>query len=99
MSWRWLITGAVAIAVDVVVTDYMMPGMNGGQVAARLAASHPELPLLLVTGYMGPTDDVLHLPRLSKPFGQQAIASALAELFAGDDKVVRLHNRKPADSK
>ena len=87
------------LAVDVVVTDYMMPGMNGGQVAARLAASHPELPLLLVTGYMGPTDDVLHLPRLSKPFGQQAIASALAELFAGDDKVVRLHNRKPADSK
>jgi len=86
------------LGVDVVVTDYMMPGMNGGHLAARLGKSHPEIPVLLVTGYMGPTDDVLHLPRLSKPFGQQAIARALAELFAGDDNVVRLHGRKPADS-
>jgi len=51
-----------------------------------------------VTGYMGPTDDVLHLPRLSKPFGQQAIDRALAELFAGDEKVVRLRSRKPAET-
>ena len=48
------------------------------------------MPVLLITGYTGPTDDVLHLARLAKPFGQAEIAGALAGLFADDDKVVRL---------
>jgi signal transduction histidine kinase len=84
---------------DAVVTDYMMPGMDGGALARRITASRPKLPILLITGYTGPTNDVLHLPRLAKPFGQSEIGSALAGLFAGDDgKVVRLptRNRTPA---
>jgi PAS domain S-box-containing protein len=85
------------LTVDVVVTDYMMPGIDGGELARRVAATHPEVSVLLITGYTGPADDVLHLPRLSKPFGQAELASALASLFAGDDKIVRLHGRKPRD--
>jgi len=82
------------LAVDVVVTDYMMPGMNGGALARRIAKSHPQIPILLITGYTGPTDDVLHLPCLAKPFGQAEMAAALADLFAGDENVVRFP-RKP----
>ena len=85
------------LSVDLVITDYMMPGFNGGQVAARLAKSHPELPVLLITGYTGPTEDVLHLPRLAKPFGQREIASAIAEVMAGDDKVVQLRSHQSND--
>jgi signal transduction histidine kinase len=83
------------LAVDVVVTDYMMPGMNGGALARRIAKSHPQIPILLITGYTGATDDVLHLSRLAKPFGQAEMAAALAGLFAGDDNVVRFPRRKP----
>jgi len=81
------------LEADVVVTDYMMPAMHGSEVARRVAASHPNVPVLLITGYTGVAEDVLHLPRLSKPFGQAELASALAALFADDEKVVRL--RKP----
>ena len=82
---------AHGLAVDVVVTDYMMPGTDGGELARTLERSHPDVRLLLITGYTGPTDDVLHLPRLSKPFGLTDLASALASLFADDNRVVRLH--------
>jgi len=79
---------------DVVVTDYMMPGMDGGALARRIAETHPEIAVLLITGYTGPTNDVMHLPRLAKPFGQSEIATALANLFADDvGNVVRLPKR------
>jgi signal transduction histidine kinase len=78
------------LAVDVAVTDYIMPGLDGGEFARRLAKSHPGVRVLLITGYTGPAEDVLHLPRLPKPFGQSELASALASLFVDDDKVVRL---------
>jgi signal transduction histidine kinase/ActR/RegA family two-component response regulator len=42
--------------VDLLVTDVVMPGMSGRELAAKLAADHPELPILFITGY---TDDAL----------------------------------------
>jgi CheY-like chemotaxis protein len=78
------------LSVDVVITDYMMPGMNGGTLARSVAKSYADVPVLLITGYTGPTEDVLHLARLAKPFGQADIAAALASLFADDEKIVRL---------
>jgi CheY-like chemotaxis protein len=74
--------------VDVVISDYKMPRMDGAEFARRLKATHPRLPLLIVTGYTGPSDEVLHLPRLSKPFGQAEMAAALAALIEDDQKVV-----------
>jgi len=62
--------------------------------ARRIAESHPDIAVLLITGYTGPTNDVMHLPRLAKPFGQSEIASALANLFVDDSaNVVRLPKR------
>jgi len=83
------------LPVDVVITDYMMPGMDGGALARRIAQTQPDVPVLLITGYTGPSDEVLHLPRLAKPFGQAEIAEALGSLFAGDEKVVRFPGRNP----
>ena len=84
------------LSVDAVITDYMMPGMDGGTLSRRVLQIRPDLPVLLITGYTGPTEDVLHLPRLAKPFGQAEIAQALADLFAVDEKVVRFPGRKPS---
>jgi signal transduction histidine kinase/ActR/RegA family two-component response regulator len=75
--------------VDAVITDYKMPRMDGAEVARRIAESHPHVPVLMITGYAGITDEALNLPRLAKPFGQAEIAAALAALFAPDEKVVR----------
>ena len=82
------------LQIDAVITDYKMPGMDGGAFARQLARRWPQVPVLLITGYTGPAEDVLHLQRLAKPFGRTEIAAALAELFADDGKVVRLPTRK-----
>jgi hypothetical protein len=42
--------------IDVVVTDLMMPRMNGGEFAEALAQSHPSLRVVFTSGY---TDDAV----------------------------------------
>lgn len=81
---------AGGLVVDVVITDYKMPRMDGAELSRRLRETHPTVPVLLITGYMGSTDEMLHLPLLAKPFGRAEIASALDALLCADDKVVRL---------
>ncbi len=52
--------------VDLVVTDYAMPGMTGLQLASAVAAERPETVILLSTGYADlPSDARSGLPRLS----------------------------------
>lgn len=79
--------------VDVLITDYMMPGMDGAVLARRVAKTHPRLPVLLITGYTGRTEEVLHLPRLAKPFGRTEIAEALVDIL-DDSKVVRFPSKE-----
>jgi two-component system, cell cycle sensor histidine kinase and response regulator CckA len=42
---------AGATAVDVVVTDIVMPRMNGVELMEALSVSHPGLPVILMSGY------------------------------------------------
>ena len=37
--------------IDVLLTDVMMPGMTGGELAATLARERPELPIVYMSGY------------------------------------------------
>ena len=77
-------------AFDVVVTDYKMPRMDGAKLAERIRAVKPGLPILLITGYTGTTDDTPNLPRLAKPFSQSDLAEALAAVVDPDVNVYRL---------
>jgi CheY-like chemotaxis protein len=75
--------------VDFVITDYAMPQVNGVQLAEAIRKAHPELPVILATGYaeLAP-GDVSDLPRLSKPFLQADLAALLRRmLHAERDKV------------
>jgi PAS domain S-box-containing protein len=68
--------------VDIVVTDYAMPGMNGLQLADAVAAEHPGTPVVLCTGYaelLGATQP--RLPRISKPFDQAALVAMIDEVM------------------
>src|SRR5947199_414337 len=40
---------------DILVTDFRMEGMNGVELARRVHEDHPEVPVIIVTGY-GPVD-------------------------------------------
>jgi len=71
-------------AYDLVFTDIRMPGMNGLEVAERLKASQPWLPVVIVTGYG--TDDNEARARaagvrgfLRKPLSPEMIAGSAAE--------------------
>ena len=77
------------LEVDAVITDYKMPRMDGAALAERIRENRPSLPILIITGYTGVTDEALHLPRLAKPFGQAELGAALASLMADHGKVLR----------
>jgi signal transduction histidine kinase/CheY-like chemotaxis protein len=69
-------------AIDLLITDYAMPGMNGVQLAAEARALRPELPVLLATGYADlPARSKVDLPRLSKPYRQHQLAEKITELI------------------
>lgn len=40
---------------DILVTDFRMEGMNGVELARKVHERHPEVPVIIVTGY-GPID-------------------------------------------
>lgn len=45
--------------IDGVVLDFLMPGVNGGEIAAVLRSIHPEIPILLLSAYVNLPEDVL----------------------------------------
>ena len=66
-------------SVDLVITDHAMPKMTGSDLARKILALRPGLPIILATGYAElPTGADGSLPRLSKPYRQDALAEAVA---------------------
>ncbi|KQT35199.1 hypothetical protein ASG29_03545 [Sphingomonas sp. Leaf412] len=65
---------------DVLVTDHLMPGMNGEQLVRALRAARPALPALIVSGYADVAGIAGDLPRLAKPFRNAELADRLAEV-------------------
>ncbi len=79
---------AVALAhrgpLHLLLTDVVMPGMNGRELAARVAAEHPEARVMFMSGY---TDDAIAhhgvlesgIDFLEKPFAPAKIAGRVRE--------------------
>lgn len=69
------------LEADVLVTDYLMPGMTGAALIDEARRAGRRLPVLLITGYANAGDDVPpDVPRLSKPFRQVDLAARIDEL-------------------
>jgi len=47
--------------VDVVVLDYFMPDMNGGDVAAEIRRRRPEVPIIFLSAYFSLPPEALEL--------------------------------------
>ena len=76
--------------VDLVVTDVVMPGMSGVELARLIGQAHPDVPLLLATGY---SDEIVkrgsEFTVLAKPFGAADLSRAMAA-------VLELASRQPS---
>ena len=72
--------------IDMLLTDFVMPGMNGREVATRLRVERPELPVLFVSGYAeGAFSDDQPLPArtaiMPKPFRPEQLVHRVRELL------------------
>lgn len=57
--------------IDAVVSDVMMPGMTGLELAERIAGRHPRVKIILASGYMAPSmlkDQPLKQLFIAKPY-------------------------------
>lgn len=69
--------------VEAVVLDYSMPGMHGGEVAARMRQTKPQVPILLLSAYMGLSVEVTSMVDLymTKGEGPPVLLQKLASLL------------------
>jgi len=65
---------------DLLVSDHLMPGLSGTDLAVRLRARMPGLPVLIVSGYAGVDGLAPAFPRLTKPFRQADLAASVSAL-------------------
>jgi two-component system cell cycle sensor histidine kinase/response regulator CckA len=68
---------------DLLITDYLMPSLNGDQLAARLRVERPSIKTLLMTGF-GPLVETLPEAtdvQLSKPFDARALREKVEALI------------------
>jgi CheY-like chemotaxis protein len=67
--------------IDVVLTDHVMPGMTGVELAREIRVDWPDLPIILATGCADLPDVAeLRLTRLDKPYDLDALAETIYEL-------------------
>ncbi|SFR83681.1 hybrid sensor histidine kinase/response regulator [Sphingomonas jatrophae] len=72
-----------ATPFDVLVTDHLMPGMTGSDLAQAVRSLRPGTPVLLVSGYAEQDGVAPDLPRLAKPFRKDELADSLLPLVGG----------------
>jgi signal transduction histidine kinase/CheY-like chemotaxis protein len=65
-------------AIDLLLTDVIMPNITGPQLALRVLADRPKLKVLYMSGYPGQT---VSPSLLLKPFSPQALAGRIREVL------------------
>ncbi len=69
---------------DIVVLDYKMPGMDGGQVAEVLLTEKPDLPIVVCTGFFDSVPEWLKwfaAAYIHKGDGPEALLCAIEEVI------------------
>jgi CheY-like chemotaxis protein len=85
---------------DAVLSDYIMPGIKGDEVAQRIRSINPNISIILMTGYksgIDPSKLTLFDAVLEKPVNPDVVLSVLRELtgrrYASiDEAVVRVED-------
>ena len=79
---------------DALLTDIVMPGMDGIALALKVARDRPDLPVLLMTGYSAERQRAHNLEALvftviSKPFTLAQICDAVDAMLEGSPEPAR----------
>ena len=85
--------------IDILITDYVMPGLSGVELITQALQMRPDLKVLLITGY--PNADGLkelssHIKVLTKPFRRATLIAQLKTLVSEvlpDEVMVFAENR------
>ena len=76
-------------AVDVVVSDVVMPRLNGVLLLRELAAQHPSLPVILMSGYATDQLDEMGIAApcgiLTKPFSGERLVEEVRRCLTDAD--------------
>ena len=72
--------------IDVLITDHMMPGMAGVDLARLVREKWPQTEVLIVTGFAETGHITSDLPSLTKPFRHSDLAASIARLMAKRDR-------------
>lgn len=75
--------------VSVLVADVVMPRLNGVQLMERLARSHPQLPVVLMSGYasieLAARGIAAPCALLAKPFAPERLVEEVRRCLGGSD--------------
>jgi CheY-like chemotaxis protein len=87
--------------VDLVLTDVMMPGMTGMQLAEILAVEQPQVKIMFMTGHADDRAIYEHAPRqvLFKPFRSADILGKIREVLGTGYAASPAASRQLHDSK
>ena len=81
----WRQHGGPTGGINLVLTDMIMPGSTGRELAARLRAEHANVPVLFISGYleggMSSDDDPLTTRYLEKPFTSRRLLDEVLQLL------------------
>lgn len=70
-----------SVRIDVVLTDHIMPGMTGLDLAREIRTNWPDIPIILATGCADlPDVEELRLTRLDKPYDLDTLGATVADL-------------------
>lgn len=78
-----------AVPLDILITDIVMPEMDGWQLAEKIAILHPGISRLLMSGYNDDVVDTGELPApgvnfIRKPFTKNELANILSKILRPD---------------
>jgi CheY-like chemotaxis protein len=76
-------------AIDVVLTDMKMPGIDGYDIVRVLARYRPDLPVVCMSGFASVAKDRLAVPFVPKPFSLDTLRATL------DPVIARSRERRP----
>jgi PAS domain S-box-containing protein len=73
-------------AFDLIITDWAMPGMSGTELITAMRETRPEIPMLLISGFIGPlveytvkTAGISDI--LIKPVNKELLAQAVSQVL------------------
>jgi two-component system cell cycle sensor histidine kinase/response regulator CckA len=81
--------GDRASTIDVLITDVVMPGMDGPSMIRQVRETHPDMKVIFISGYTEDSfrqrlDDSEDIHFLPKPFTLQQLAGKVKEIMNGE---------------